>query len=141
MGRKPPTAKSLANLRPAQPGEVRNPAGRPKTPDEVRDAFRAASAQAVTVLVDIMLNGKSEDTRVKAAGVVLDRAYGKATQAVDVRVTDVGAMHLQLLEEIRARRQERIGQAPIDVTPTYTQIPSENVSVEINKTNGSDDDT
>lgn len=110
----------IAKYSPWKKGVSGNPSGRPKTPEEVRDAFRAASAQAVRVLVDIMANGKSEQTRVKAAEVVLDRAYGKAVAQVDVRVADVGAMHLQLLEEIRARRQERIGQAPIDVTPTHT---------------------
>ena len=100
-----------------KPGVSGNPAGRPKTPEELRVAFQAAAPKALEVLLEVMANGKSEQTRVKAAEVVLDRAYGKATQAVDVRVTDVGAMHLQLLEEIRARRQERLGQAPIDVTP------------------------
>lgn len=118
MARKPPTAKSLANLRPAKPGEVRNPNGRPSIPEEVKAALQAATPAAVKTLVEIMTSGKSEDTRVKAANIILDRVYGKARQDVDVRVTDVGAMHLQLLEEIRARRQERLGQAaPIDVTP------------------------
>ena len=109
--------KSLANLRPAKPGEVRNPSGT-NIQQKVRDALLAATPTAVATLVEIMTAGKSEDTRVKAANIILDRVYGKARQDVDVRVTDVGAMHLQLLEEIRARRQERLGQAPIDVTPT-----------------------
>lgn len=107
---------SLANLRPIKPGEVLNPGGRPSIPEEVKDALKAATPAAVKTLVEIMTSGKSEDTRVKAANIILERVYGKATAQVDVRVHDVGAMHLQLLEEIRARRQERLGQA-IDVTP------------------------
>ncbi len=140
MARKPPSAASLANLRPAKPGECRNPAGRPPLPEDVKAALKAATPQAVATLIEIMTAGKSEDTRVKAANIILERVYGKATQAVDVRVTDVGAMHLQLLEEIRARRQERLGQAPIDVTPTHTQIPSEKDVIEGNKINAPDDD-
>lgn len=117
MTKRVPTEKQLAALRPIQKGEVRNPNGRPPLPEDVKAALKAATPQAVATLVQIMTSGKSEDTRVKAASIILDRVYGKATQAVDVRVTDVGAMHLQLLEEIRARRQERLGQAAIDVTP------------------------
>ena len=111
-----PHPNSLANLKPVQPGEARNPSGRPKVPEDVKAALKAATPAAVATLVEIMTSGKSEDTRVKAANIILERVYGKATAQVDVRVTDVGAMHLQLLEEIRARRQERLGQT-IDVTP------------------------
>ena len=119
--KKAPHPNSLANLMPPiKPGEVRNPGGRPKVPEEVKAALQAATPAAVATLVEIMTSGKSEDTRVKAANIILERVYGKATAQVDVRVTDVGAMHLQLLEEIRARRQERLGQT-IDVTPGHTQ--------------------
>lgn len=107
---------NLKNLRPWQPGKSANPGGRPSIPEEVKEALQAATPAAVQTLVEIMTSGKSEDTRVKAANIILERVYGKATAQVDVRVHDVGAMHLQLLEEIRARRQDRIGQA-IDVTP------------------------
>jgi hypothetical protein len=108
---------NIDNLKPWQPGKSANPGGRPSIPEEVKAALQAATPAAVATLVEIMTAGKSEDTRVKAANIILERVYGKARQDVDVRVTDVGAMHLQLLEEIRARRQERLGQAPIDVTP------------------------
>lgn len=109
--------KSLANLRPPiRPGEVLNPTGRPSIPEDVKAALKAATPAAVKTLVEIMTSGKSEDTRVKAASIILDRVYGKAAVQVDVRHTDVGAMHLQLLEEIRARRAERLGQM-VDVTP------------------------
>lgn len=107
-----------------KPGQSGNPAGRPKTPEEVRAAFQAATPKALEVLLEVMANGKSEQTRVKAAEVVLDRAYGKAAAQVNVNVTDVGAVHLQLLEEIRARRQERLGQV-VDVTPSHTDKVSE----------------
>ena len=116
---------NLNNLKPWQPGQSANPGGRPSIPEEVKAALQAATPAAVATLVEIMTGGKSEDTRVKAANIILDRVYGKAAAQVDVRVHDVGAMHLQLLEEIRARRQERLGQAPIDVTPTHTDKVSE----------------
>lgn len=107
---------NIAQYSPWKKGVSGNPSGRPSIPEEVKDALKAATPAAVKTLVEIMTSGKSEDTRVKAANIILERVYGKATAQVDVRVHDVGAMHLQLLEEIRARRQERLGQA-IDVTP------------------------
>mgnify|MGYP007046701654 CR=1 FL=1 len=74
-----------------------------------------ATPAAVSTLIDLMATG-NDRVRVQAASIILDRVYGKAAVQVDVRHTDVGAMHLQLLEEIRARRAERMGQA-IDITP------------------------
>lgn len=115
--KKPRHPNSLANLLPPiKPGEVRNPGGRPSIPEDVKAALKAATPAAVATLVEIMTQGKSEDTRVKAANIILERVYGKAAAQVNVNVTDVGAVHLQLLEEIRARRQERLGQV-VDVTP------------------------
>lgn len=120
MDENKPKRGGAANLIPRRKGDPGLPgAGRPKVPEDVKAALKAATPAAVATLVEIMTQGKSEDTRVKAANIILERVYGKATAQVDVRVTDVGAMHLQLLEEIRARRQERLGQT-IDVTPGHT---------------------
>lgn len=119
MARPRPSAKSLANLKPIKPGEVRNPTGRPSIPEDVKQALQAATPRAVATLIDLMENG-GEKVRVQAASIILDRVYGKAAAQVNVNVTDVGSLHLQLLEEIRARRQERLGDKAIDVTPTHT---------------------
>ena len=116
--------KLPSGMKPWKPGQSGNPGGRKPIPEEVKEALQAATPAAVATLVEIMTQGKSEDTRVKAANIILERVYGKATAQVDVRVTDVGAMHLQLLEEIRARRQERLGQT-IDVTPNVEKKTQE----------------
>lgn len=119
MARPKPTAKSLANLKPAKPGEVRNPLGRPGTPPDVKEALRAMLPAAVKRLGELMLSD-NERIAVQAVQVVLDRNLGKAIATkIDVKA-DLSQMHLQLLEEIRARRAERIGApAPmVDVTPT-----------------------
>lgn len=121
MARPKPTAKSLANLKPVQKGEVRNPSGRRAIPEEVKQALLAATPAAVNTLIELMATG-GERVRVQAAGIILDRVYGKAAVQVDVRHTDVGAMHLQLLEEIRARRAERIGGQVVDVTPHTEKV-------------------
>lgn len=98
-----------------KPGQSGNPGGKPSIPAEVKQALLAATPAAVSTLIELMATG-GERVRVQAASIILDRVYGKAAVQVDVRHTDVGAMHLQLLEEIRARRAERMGQA-IDITP------------------------
>lgn len=96
-------------------GDTPNPGGRRPIPEEVKQALIAATPQATKVLLDLLLSD-NEKIRLQAVQVIYERAYGKAAAQVDVRVHDVGSLHLQLLEEIRARRQERLGQA-IDVTP------------------------
>lgn len=109
--------KSLANLRPPiKPGEVLNPGGRPKTPPDVKEALAAMLPAAVKRLGELLLSD-NEKIAVQAVQVVLDRNLGKAIATkIDVKA-DLGQMHLQLLEEIRARRQERLGDRAIDVTP------------------------
>lgn len=106
---------NIKNLKPFKPGQSGNPGGARKVPEEVKQALLAATPAAVSTLIELMATG-GERVRVQAASIILDRVYGKAAVQVDVRHTDVGAMHLQLLEEIRARRAERMGQA-IDITP------------------------
>ena len=75
------------NTRPGRwkKGESGNPSGRPKLPEEIRDAARAASPKAIQILVDIM---SSEDAnqgeRIKAAIAILNRAYGTPAQSVEI---------------------------------------------------------
>lgn len=100
-------------------GQVVNPGGRRPIPEEVKQALIAATPEATKVLLEL-LHSDNEKIRLQAVQVIYDRAYGKAAAQVNVNVTDVGSLHLQLLEEIRARRQERLGDRAIDVTPTHT---------------------
>ena len=117
MARPKPTAKALANLRPIKPGEVRNPTGRPATPPDIKEALAAMLPAAVKRLGELLLSD-NEKIAVQAVQVVLDRNLGKAIATkIDVKA-DLGQMHLQLLEEIRARRAERLGDRAVDVTPT-----------------------
>jgi hypothetical protein len=95
---------------------VRNPTGRPKTPPDVKQALQAMLPQAVTRLGELLMSN-NEKIALAATQVVLDRNLGKAVATkIDVKA-DLGAMHLQLLEDIRARRQERLGGQIVDVTP------------------------
>lgn len=116
MPKRPVHPNTLAALRPAKPGEVRNPTGRPKTPPDVKQALQAMLPQAVTRLGELLMSN-NEKIALAATQVVLDRNLGKAVATkIDVKA-DLGAMHLQLLEDIRARRQERLGGQIVDVTP------------------------
>jgi len=66
-------------------GESGNPNGRPKLPEEIRDAARAASPKAIQVLVDIMSSDEAnQGERIKAAIAILNRAYGTPPQSVEV---------------------------------------------------------
>lgn len=67
------------------PGVSANPGGKAKMPDEVKTALRAASPEAVALLVQVMQNPKEKTAyRLEAAKTILDRAYGKPVQAQDV---------------------------------------------------------
>ena len=66
-------------------GESANPSGRPKIPEEIRDAARAASPKAIETLIKIMTNDDTNDgERIKAAVAILNRAYGTPAQSVEI---------------------------------------------------------
>lgn len=69
--------------------------GRPKMPEELKEAFRKIAPDALNVLKKILLdeNAKHGD-RIKCAEIILDRGYGKPVQAVDLETTtsDVGVV-------------------------------------------------
>lgn len=96
-----------------QKGTSGNPGGRPALAPDVKKALEAASERAASRLVELI---ESDDPRVAlmASNSVLDRLYGKPAQTVDAKVqtTDVGAIHLQILQEIAERRKERLASSP-----------------------------
>ena len=71
--------------------------GRPKLPEELKMAFRAAAPDALDVLIKILKDeGAKHGDRIKCAEIILDRGYGKPVQAVDLEshTSDVGVVLL-----------------------------------------------
>ena len=59
--------------------------GRPRLPEELKEAFRAACPDALEVLKRILTNeGAKDSDRIRCAEIILDRGYGKPVQAVDL---------------------------------------------------------
>jgi len=54
-----PSEKSLRNLKPAKPGEVRNPKGRPK--DKLGEAMRMLTAQSFAEMANLIVRGNIAD--------------------------------------------------------------------------------
>jgi hypothetical protein len=65
-------------------GTSGNPGGRPKLLQDVRDLAREYTREAIQTLVQIMQNPKAPAAaRNAAAGMILDRAWGKPHQTID----------------------------------------------------------
>jgi hypothetical protein len=79
-------AESSAN-RPAhqfKPGNNANPGGRPKVPEEIKEAFRKLTPTAIRVLTEILNDSEAKHAdRLKAVETVLDRSLGKAVQQIE----------------------------------------------------------
>lgn len=79
-------ARSLANLRPCKPGEIRNPRGRPKKDVDLAKLAQSHAETAVKTLVDVMTAEEATPSaRVSAASELLDRGFGRAPQSLDVK--------------------------------------------------------
>jgi hypothetical protein len=69
--------------RPFQKGRSGNPGGRPKVEGEIRALAQQHGPAALKRLVQLM-GSKNERAAIAAAQAVLDRAYGKPPQAIDL---------------------------------------------------------
>lgn len=86
--------------RPFEPGNRANPGGRPKAVADVREAAKQHTQAAITALVQALDDPKA---KVAAATALLDRAWGRPAQHVEVD----GTLSLGIaaaLEAMRARR-------------------------------------
>lgn len=92
----PVSPKSLANLKPCKPGEVRNPGGRPRVPEDVKQMARGLAPEAIQTLAEIMRDkDATAPARVSAASIILDRGYGKAPQHITTeRIDDLSDAEL-----------------------------------------------
>ena len=76
---------SKANLKPFPKGISGNPGGRTKADLEV-EAFAKLNAKlAITTLVNEMTGALLSSDRIRAANIVLERAYGKAKEHITVK--------------------------------------------------------
>ena len=65
------------------PGNCANPGGRPKLPEEFKKIARENSVPALQAMVDMLNSPNTSDRdRAKAAEIIMDRAWGKATQPI-----------------------------------------------------------
>ena len=64
-------------------GESGNPGGRPKLPAEMREIFQSRGLEAAEILVK-QLHASDPRVSVAAAREILDRAYGKPVQSINV---------------------------------------------------------
>ena len=97
------------------PGVSANPGGKAKMPDDVKAALKAASPEAVALLVQVMQNPKEKTAyRLEAAKTILDRAYGKPAQSQDISF-DVNST-TDVLAQIRRVAREQLNDGQRDST-------------------------
>lgn len=77
------TAKAKPRGKPFQPGNNANPHGRPKIEGDIRALAQQHGREAMLRLVGLMAD-ENPRVAVVACQTVLDRAYGKAPQSIDL---------------------------------------------------------
>jgi hypothetical protein len=100
-----------------QPGKSGNPGGRPKVIREVIDLAREHTTLAIETLAKICKSADKDSARVAAANALLDRAWGRAPQTIELQGKDGAALLLnpnavaQLTdEELMAKAGEILAQ-------------------------------
>ena len=84
------TAKKGRPGSPFQPGQSGNPSGRPKVPEDVKAAFREHTHEALETLVRIINSETSKDAdKIRAAEIIMDRAWGKAAQSMELDLNQI----------------------------------------------------
>jgi hypothetical protein len=90
----------IENLKNFPKGVSGNPNGRPVIAEGFVEAMRTRAPQAIA-LIDEALNSDDHWRQQWAVGQILDRAFGKPRQQLDVTVTDVA----QVVALLAARKQ------------------------------------
>lgn len=70
---------------------------------QLADMAKDHAEQALAILVSIAGTGESESARVSAANAILDRAYGKPAQALQVSAPDGGPVQIEKIERVIVR--------------------------------------
>jgi hypothetical protein len=84
------------------PGRSGNPGGRSKTQVDIQALARQHGPAAISALAQA-LKSRNERVRVAAAGLLLDRGYGRAPVAVSVEThTPLGLLHLAAARALSA---------------------------------------
>jgi hypothetical protein len=79
-----------------------NPGGRPKQSADVVEAARALTPKAIETLEHLLANGENEMTRVRAAEILLNRAWGTPAQHVNLENKTSYAEELDRIKKVRA---------------------------------------
>jgi hypothetical protein len=106
----PPSGNAPENRPPSgqfQKGRSGNPGGRPKVEGGIRELAREHGPDAIRRLVQLMYS-RNERVAVAACGVILDRAYGRAPQALQLDA-DVGFRGSGLLAALAALNERENG--------------------------------
>jgi hypothetical protein len=87
-------------------GKSGNPGGRPRSLASVMHEARKHTGPAISTLVKLMKTARSESVKLGAASAILDRAWGRPIQAlqldsnfVNKRLVDLSPEELKILEE------------------------------------------
>jgi hypothetical protein len=81
------SSKKAAPGRPFQKGQSGNPSGRAKIPEDVKEAARAHTEEAIRTLAEIMGDSAAQPgARVRAAESLLNRAWGSPESTTTVNV-------------------------------------------------------
>lgn len=71
-----------------QKGQSGNPGGRPRGFKAARELARRHTVEALETLIALMRSSRSEQVQLAAANAILDRGWGKPTQALSVEGED-----------------------------------------------------
>lgn len=115
-----PDKKKKVFGRPIQKGMVLNPTGRPKDIGKVRELAKQFTREALTTIVDLMLDPSEKGSvRLAAAEAILSRGWGRPEQSVNVTHQDVPLQQqttielMRILDELKSENSNDVVEAEL----------------------------
>ncbi len=92
---------------PFEPGKSGNPGGRKKGENPLTDLARAHCEEAMLGIIALSKNAKDDKIKLRAKEIIIERAWGKAVQAMELSGADGEPLAVSIAFNLKSHKDKK----------------------------------